>query len=784
MSDRTRRYAPDRWTTPWGHAAQRRGIRARRIGLLVALVLVLPACLRATPVDGTNATQAVLFASPVAAAELELRYAVGTVRFTGVSGTADAALVRAYDDGAGNVTVALVAAEDVAGQALTLHWEVPPAAPSPVLASVATYLRGGGDAGAEVRLVSAPVTPAASLRGSSVEDVDVAAFTRADSAGTLTTLASTADLFGTDLEPAFAHFPLGDLDQNDDVDVLDVLMALDVATGADASPTAYERYHADLVPDDDVQIDDVLRLLDKAVDPTLPASLVVRPLRLSYVALTHDVPVLVGNAGNEPFSGLSFDGLAGSAFEPIAGQTAVFTPNVDPELAFGALEVQARGGPAVSIPVGNITILVAGQSNAVGWDPAIPSDMITPEDWPLVRMLGNDYVWKGAREPLDDDLNQVDDISRDSTAGASLGVELGRQLAYESGSSPAQSRMVYLIPAALGGSQLSKTVFTKYDFWHAGLTETNRDYLFGSAAYRGLVSSGLQPDPIAGNPFGPEGGPVSALFWYQGESDSRYNSYRTNYAQYTLDVFNAFRDILDQSGRRPIVIYAQLASHGISPESVSWTGETMARQHSDIAERQRRLEQGAFIAPVPALEPMPPAPIQPQPETHMVVTHDLERFDRIHLSAEGQRTLAERVALAVRQHVLGESVDGTGPRIVGVSRSGNTLTIVTDQTITETSNPGATGFAGYFSVWDGPPDPGDVDSDTYGTNNSVEITNVRRHPSNDHAIQITLANTPADPYVRYGRPYEPSVPAPYIDDVVRSQASGLPLPAFGPLRIQ
>ncbi|MFO7545357.1 MAG: hypothetical protein R6W77_07650, partial [Trueperaceae bacterium] len=368
-------------TARMGRAAPRRSFGARRIGLLVAIVLVLPACLRTTPVDGTDSTQAVVFASPVAAAELELRYAVGTVRFTGVSGTVDAALVRAFDDGAGNVTIALVAAEDVEGQALTLHWEADPAAPSPVLTSVATYQRGGSDAGADVRLVSAPVTQAASLRGTTIDDIDLAAFARTDAERSLTTLASTADLFGTDLDPAFAEYTLGDLDHSGDVDVLDVLMALDVATGADANPTAYERYHADLVADGVVQIDDVIRLLDKAVDPTLPASLVVRPLRLSYVALTQDVPVLIGNAGNEPFSGLAFDGLSGSTSEPIPGHTAVFAPNVTPNLAFGALEVQVDGGLGVSVPVGNITILVAGQSNAVGWDPAVPFD------WPATRMV-------------------------------------------------------------------------------------------------------------------------------------------------------------------------------------------------------------------------------------------------------------------------------------------------------------------------------------------------------------------------------------------------------------
>lgn len=746
--------------------------RALRIALLVAALLALPACLRASPFDGTTSTQAVTFDAPIAAAELELHYDAATARFTGVSSTTGLALVRAFDDGNGHVTVALVAVEDVSGPTLTLHWEASPAAPTPALASAATYARDGSGVGVEVRLEDASVTPAASPRGTTLEDVDAEAFLRADAERALTTLASTADLFGTDLEPAFAHFPLGDLDQSDDVDVLDVLKALDVATGANANPTAYERYHADLAADDDVQIDDVIRLLDKAVDPTLPASLVVRPLRLSYVALTQDVPVLVGNAGNEPFSGLTFGGLSGSTSEPIPGQTAVFDPNVSANQAFGTLAVDADGLTGVDVPVGNITILVAGQSNAVGWDGNIPSDMVTPEDWPEVRMLGNDYVWKGAYEPGDDATGQLDNVSVDASAGASPGVELGRQLTYAPAGSPATGRLVYLIPAALGGSGLSK--------WNMGVADDDRDYLFGSAAYRGLMSAGLRTDPTTSNDFDAEGGPVLAVYWYQGETDSRGDTLRSNFSSFTVAVWDRFRTRLDDSGREPVVIYAQLASHGRFLVDGVNEGEVRHRQHADIAERQRRLEQGAWVTPTAALDPV--TAIAPQANSHMVVTHDLPRSDHIHLSAEGQRELGQRIALAVREHVLGEAVDGTGPRIVNASSSGNVITIVTDQVIAQTSAPGSSGYADYFTVYDGPPNPGDVDVEVYGTN-TIAITDVRRDPGNDHAVRIILDSSPSTPYVRYMRPFVDSVTAPRIEDVVRGEASGLPLPAFGPIAV-
>ncbi|MFO7545518.1 MAG: sialate O-acetylesterase, partial [Trueperaceae bacterium] len=446
------------------------------------------------------------------------------------------------------------------------------------------------------------------------------------------------------------------------------------------------------------------------------------------------------------------------------------SPNVSANQAFGALDVQASGGLDVSIPVGNITILIAGQSNAVGWDPAIPFDMVTPEDWPEVRMLGNDYVWKGAYEPGDDATGQLDSISPDASAGASPGVELGRQLTYAPATSPAAGRLVYLIPSALGGSGLGA--------WNQGVPNTDRSTLFGSAAYRGLMSAGLRSDPTTANDFDAEGGPVLAVYWYQGETDSRNNTLRGNFASYTAALWDGFRTRLDDSGREPVVIYAQLASHGTSVNGTE--GVVLHRQHADVAERQRRLEQGAWVAPTAALDP--PTAIQPQLDSHMVVTHDLPRSDRIHLSAEGQRELGQRIALAVREHVLGEAVDGTGPRIVAASRSGNVLTIVTDQAIAQTSAIGPNGFASYFTVYDGPPSPDNIDAVTYGTN-TVTITDVRRDPSNDHAIRITLASSSTNPYVRYMRPFVDSVTAPRIPDVVRSADSGLPLPAFGPIAI-
>jgi hypothetical protein len=57
--------------------------------------------------------------------------------------------------------------------------------------------------------------------------------------------------------------------------------------------------------------------------------------------------------------------------------------------------------------------------------------------------------------------------------------------------------------------------------------------------------------------------------------------------------------------------------------------------------------------------------------------------------------IADRVALAIREHVLGEVVNGTGPRIVGATYSGAVVTLTCDKAI-EAS---ATNYGDLFRVY-------------------------------------------------------------------------------------
>lgn len=147
----------------------------------------------------------------------------------------------------------------------------------------------------------------------------------------------------------------------------------------------------------------------------------------------------------------------------------------------------------------------------------------------------------------------------------------------------------------------------------------------------------------------------------------------------------------------------------------------------------------------------------------MVVAHDLPMTDSVHLSKAGQLILAERLALAFREHVLGEPIDGTGPRLQGVSLSGSTIKVDTTRPINDDSD-----YGGYFRVY-------------LASNPSTELTisQIRRDPGDATAVQITLASTPPGGVLVVYKPPPNRPTDTQIADVVKDPSTGLPLPAFG-----
>ena len=432
-------------------------------------------------------------------------------------------------------------------------------------------------------------------------------------------------------------------------------------------------------------------------------------------------------------------------------QTATYTLTATND--YGAANVSGTSSDSetvtvkqVPLPTGDITLLIAGQSNASSRGEL---DNVEP-GIPEVRMFGNDYVWKQASEPTDSNLNQVDKVSKDTDpnftfgAGHSFGVRLGKNLV----AATENKKKVFLIPSAKGGSCLTTC---EDGSWSVPSNRLNRNTLFGSANYRAQVSAGTVPNPVT-NSTDAEGGPVTGIIWYQGESE------QGNVSGFIRDT-NAVMDAFQSELNDPPIIYAQIARRLIAPnESDSFKNVN----YQNIREKQRLMETQYGN------------PGDRRNAFYMVVTHDLPMIEHNHLSAEGQKILGDRIALAYQEHVLGQGVDGTGPRLEsgGVTLSGNVIKVNLDRPVNDSSD-----YEGYFNVSAG----GSSYSGVGGN-----ITSIARDPSDTSAILVTVKSTSSPLFLRYMPPaFKPtSYPTPQLQNVVKSTDTGLPLPAFGPLKLK
>lgn len=388
------------------------------------------------------------------------------------------------------------------------------------------------------------------------------------------------------------------------------------------------------------------------------------------------------------------------------------------------------------------SFLIAGQSNAQGKNvsPQTAQSFITAG--PGVQMLGNDYVWKDAYEPLDDCTDQVDSVSQDPSdsctsmgnSGVSLGVSLGNEVAEATGGE------VFLIPAAKGGTDTTA--------WEPKSDRYDRSTLFGSAAHRARLAGEEQGAPLSTTWSGDDFG---AIVWYQGESDTNTKSETDSYLNRTNTIFSAFQAELDAP-----IIYAQLAR--IYEQSYE-DGRNLLVQR--VRDAQRQLESEGN-------------------QRYMVVTHDLEMVDRVHLAADAQVELGRRVALAFREHLLGEGVDGSGPRLLGIVKVDSiTVRVDFDRPINAPETNGPDAYSGYFAAFAG---------DTQLTIASIERGS--GSAGENTAVFITLSSPEFNSIdVRYLPPELPSESgAPMLANVVRSASCSepmpgtslcLPAPAFG-----
>jgi hypothetical protein len=153
-------------------------------------------------------------------------------------------------------------------------------------------------------------------------------------------------------------------------------------------------------------------------------------------------------------------------------------------------------------------------------------------------------------------------------------------------------------------------------------------------------------------------------------------------------------------------------------------------------------------------------------DMYLVAALDLQRnppTDDIHWAKQGHEALAPRLALAVRQHIMSEAVNGTGPRVVSATYSGDTITLTLDSPINTTSGD----YGDLFRVYCG------------GVEQTVNSAN--RHGSDTEKIVIVCSATLTPTVVlTYGHRLG-------IDNAARTDLvlddDGMPLPTFGPLAV-
>ena len=375
-----------------------------------------------------------------------------------------------------------------------------------------------------------------------------------------------------------------------------------------------------------------------------------------------------------------------------------------------------------------ILILIAGQSNAGGRGPPFPEGKAVADDGVYMLAEGatpEDWQWVTAAEPSD---------SYPEPKAHSFLVTLGNDLRRATGAE------VYLVQAAVGGTGMR--------YWLPG-GETG---LFDNAFDRAKFAA----DDL--------GVPVNAVAWFQGESDSQYESERELYSERTEQVFEAFHDGLPGS---PPILFVQLAKRlvdGIEPK------RNLAYQV--IREMQRALDHGTVASDVVA-QGSNPGPAGDAPSYyHLVVSHDLPMSDELHLSRDGQKLLGRRLA----HNFLTEFWDGPGaraadrggPQLLRIERTGpRTARVVLTRAVNSSSD-----YDDYFSML--------VDGV------EQKLAAVTRDPANPSAIiltasadlpssngRIAVRYMPPDDYVLYSTS---SAAVHAMDDATGLR---LPLAAFG-----
>ena len=196
---------------------------------------------------------------------------------------------------------------------------------------------------------------------------------------------------------------------------------------------------------------------------------------------------------------------------------------------------------------------IIGQSNASGRGLVAGGEESTTG----VQMLGNDYAFKQASEPVDNWTDQVDMVSDDRTISL-LGIH-GFSLKAGKDVRLATGKKITLIPCAKGSTSLLD--------WMPSANTLDRNTLFGSAKYRASIAAanGL------------------TAFWLFGHETDAYSE--ADYGQVWYTYLTRFKQYF---GNHPF-IFAQLAKH---------TGGVTNTKQNTASNYQRKIETGYNINPL------------------------------------------------------------------------------------------------------------------------------------------------------------------------------------------
>ncbi len=359
------------------------------------------------------------------------------------------------------------------------------------------------------------------------------------------------------------------------------------------------------------------------------------------------------------------------------------------------------------------TLIGGGQSNMSGrgsFTAGMPSETVAPGVYAYTR--GDEY--RIASVPEHSILNQA--VATDPNEADVGTPKHGFLLRAAKGIRAASGKTMLLLPCAVGGTSMAQ--------WDTPATADDPTTLLGAmvARYNAVRTRGGTP----------------ILLWYGHEASAELavpnytaGGVGSAYLPAWQALVNRVRSLVADGS----LLFMQLGANHVDPRSTALAAAGEAQRQYELLD----------------------------PRAHMIVTHDVERnagSDAIHVSRAGHDVIADRVTLAFRQHILGEAIDGTGPRILSITWSGSKITLTLDKPV----NSSASNYSDMLRVYAG------------GVEQTVSSAVRGANPA---TVEVNCAAALSGPVaLTYG--YRPTAGGITRTDIILG-TTGLPLPVFGPV---